>query len=223
MTQSLVRAEFHSHTVYSPDSLVELNALLKACDERGIDKIAITDHGSMQGALKAHKMAPGRVIVAEEIATSEGELLGYFMTEEIPQGLPAVEVVRRLHDQAAFISLAHPFDPHRSCWTEKTLDQILPYVDGLEVFNARCLREKYNQNAYEFAVKYGKALMAGSDAHTLSELGRANMTMPWFDDAESLRSAARESTISGELSGLHVHMVSTFARVAKKFNLAHSL
>jgi hypothetical protein len=65
--------------------------------------------------------------------------------------------------------------------------------------------------------------MAGSDAHTLGELGRANMTLPWFDDAESLRSAVRESTTSGELSGLYVHMVSTFARVAKKFNLAHSL
>ncbi len=56
------------------------------------------------------------------------------MTEEIPQGLPAVEVVRRLRGQGAFISLAHPFDPHRSWWTEKTLDQILPCIDGLEVF-----------------------------------------------------------------------------------------
>jgi hypothetical protein len=218
MTQSLIRAEFHCHTVYSHDSLVELRALLKACDERGIDKIAITDHGSMQGALKAHEIAPNRVIVAEEIATPEGEILGYFMTEEIPQGLPAVEVVQRLLGQGSFISLAHPFDPHRSQWTEKTLEQILPYIDGLEVFNARCRREEYNQAAYEFATVHGKALMAGSDAHALSELGRANLTMPWFDDVESLRVAAREATISGELSGLYVHMVSTFARVAKKFN-----
>ncbi len=57
--------------------------------------------------------------------------------------------------------------------------------------------------------------MAGSDAHTLKELGRATMTMPRFDDAEGLRAATREATISGELSGLYVHMVSTFARVAK--------
>jgi hypothetical protein len=218
MTQDLIRAEFHCHTVYSHDSLVELGALLKACDDRGIDKIAITDHSSMQGALKAHKMAPDRVILAEEIMTPEGEFLGYFMTEEIPQGLPAVEVVRRLRGQGAFISLAHPFDPHRSWWTEKTLDQILPYLDGLEVFNARCRREEYNQAAYEFALEHGKALMAGSDAHTLKELGRATMTMPRFDDAEGLRAATREATISGELSGLYVHMVSTFARVAKKFN-----
>ena len=217
MTQSLIKAEFHCHTVYSSDSLLELSALLKACDERRIDKIAITDHGSMQGALKAYTMASDRVILAEEIKTPEGEILGYFMTEEIPQGLTAVEVVRRLRDQGAFISLAHPFDPHRSWWSDDTLDQILPYVDGLEVFNARCRREEYNRNAYAFAVEYGKALMAGSDAHTLSELGRANMTTPWFDDAESLRTAAREATFSGELSGLYVHMVSTFARVAKKF------
>ncbi len=218
MTESLIRAEFHCHTEYSPDSMVELEALLEACDERGIDKIAITDHGSIQGALKAHQMDPERVIVAEEIETPEGEILGYFMTEEIPQGLSAVEVVRRLHGQGAFISLPHPFDPHRSWWRDRTLDQILPYLDGLEVFNARCRREEYNKEAYAFALEHGKALMAGSDAHAVSELGRASMTMPWFNDAESLRAAAREASISGELSGLYVHMVSAFARVAKKFN-----
>lgn len=218
MTRSSIRAEFHCHTIYSHDSLVELDTLLKACDERGIDKIAITDHGSMRGAFKAHKMAPDRVILGEEIKTPEGEILGYFMTEEIPQGLQAVDVVRRLCDQGAFISLAHPFDPFRSWWTENTLDQILPYIDGLEVFNARCRRDEYNQKAYAFALEHGKALMAGSDAHALSELGKASMTMPWFDDAEELRKAAREATISGELSGLYVHMISTFAKVAKKFS-----
>ncbi len=218
MTQSFVRAEFHCHTIYSHDSLVELGALLKACDKRGIDKIAITDHGSMKGAFKAYKMAPDRVILGEEIRTPEGEILGYFMTEEIPQGLEAPEVVRRLQEQGAFISLPHPFDPHRSWWTDRTLDQILPSLDGIEVFNARCLREEYNQNAYYFALEHGKALMAGSDAHALGELGRTYMTMPWFDDAESLRAAAREVTIGGELSGIHVHMVSTFARFAKKIS-----
>ncbi len=217
MTENYIRAEFHCHTVYSPDSMVELQDLLKACDEKGIDKIAITDHGCMKGALKARQMEPARVIVAEEVETPEGEILGYFMTEEIPQGLPATEVVRRLQGQGAFISLAHPFDPHRSWWKTKTIEQILPYLDGVEVFNARCRRQEYNQSAYEFALEHGKALMAGSDAHGVFELGRASMTMPWFDDAESLRVAARESTISGELSGLYVHMVSTIAKVAKKF------
>lgn len=218
MKQSTIKAEFHCHTVYSPDSLVELETLLKACDVRGIDKIAITDHGCLQGALKAYQLDPERVIVAEEIETPEGELLGYFMTEEIPQGLPAVEVVRRLRGQGAFISMAHPYDPFRSWWTAKTLEQILPQVDALEVFNARCRRDEYNQKAYAVALEYGKLLMAGSDAHAVSELGRANMTMPWFEDAESLRKAVQEATISGELSGLYVHMVSTFARFAKKFN-----
>jgi predicted metal-dependent phosphoesterase TrpH len=172
----------------------------------------------MKGALKAHKMAPDRVILGEEIRTPEGEILGYFMKEEITQGLPADEVVRQLREQGAFISLAHPFDPYRSGWTEKTLDQILPFIDGVEVFNARSRREEYNQKAYEFAMEHGKALMAGSDAHALSELGKASMTMPLFEDADGLRAAAREATISGELSGLYVHMVSTFAKLAKKFS-----
>lgn len=217
MTQSIIRAEFHCHTVYSLDSMLDLQVLLNACEKLGIDKIAITDHGSMKGALKAHQMDPDRVIVAEEIKTPEGEILGYFMTEEIPQGLEATEVVRRLLGQGAFISLSHPFDPRRSWWSDRTLEKILSSLDGIEVFNARCLREEYNQNAYYYALEHGKALMAGSDAHAVSELGRASMTLPWFDDAESLRLSLRESTISGELSGPSVHMVSTFARVAKRF------
>lgn len=217
MSKPRIRAEFHCHTVYSPDSMVELGALLKACDTKGIDKIAITDHGCMQGAFEAWKMEPERVILAEEIETPEGEILAYFMTEEIPQGLPAVEVVKRLEGQGAFISLAHPFDPHRSWWSAKTLEQILPHLDGVEVFNARCRRQDYNQKAYEFALEHQKAPMAGSDAHGIFELGRASMEMPWFEDAAGLREAAKESTLSGELSGLFVHMVSTAARVAKKF------
>ena len=216
MTQFLIRAEFHCHTVYSPDSLVELSELLKACDERGIDKIAITDHGSIQGALKAHKMAPDRVIVAEEVETPEGELLGYFMTEEIPQGLPAVEVVRRLRGQGAFTSMAHPFDPFRSWWTEKTLEQILPYIDGLEVFNARCLTRDINDKAKAFAEAFGLACAAGSDAHSIGEIGTATLKLPAFQTADEFREALKTAEVNGRLSSPAVHLISRHAEMLKK-------
>src|SRR5690606_23769751 len=103
MMNEPILAEFHCHSNYSPDSLVSLEEIIRTCRSRGVGKIAITDHGCMAGALKANQMAPDLVVVSEEILTSEGEILGYFMTEEIPDGLEPLEVVRRLKEQGAFI------------------------------------------------------------------------------------------------------------------------
>ena len=86
----------------------------------------------MAGALKAHQMAPDLVVVSEEILTNEGEILAYFMTEEIPDHLPPLDVVKRLKDQGAFISIAHPYDPYRgSSWKPGTLEKLVPFLDGL--------------------------------------------------------------------------------------------
>ena len=119
-----VRAEFHCHSIYSPDSLVRVEDLLAACQQKQIDKLAITDHNRLEGALRAHALDPQRVIIGEEIQTTEGEILGYFMREEIPAGLEPLEVIERLKDQGAFISVAHPFDTNRDVthWKSGTLE-----------------------------------------------------------------------------------------------------
>ena len=112
--------------------------LLAVCQARGIDRVAITDHNTIEGALEARRLAPQRVIVGEEIMTDRGELLGYFLHERIPPGLSAQETIQRLRDQGAVISVSHPFDSVRAgSWSESDLRQILPLVDAIEVFNAR--------------------------------------------------------------------------------------
>lgn len=218
MDKTFVCAEFHCHTIYSPDSLVKVKDLLKACQAKGISKIAITDHGSMAGAFEAKALAPDMVILAEEIETLEGELLGYFMSEAIPQGLPVMEVIERLKAQDAFISIAHPFDPYRgSHWHDETLEAIAPYLDGVEAFNARCIRKSFNDDAYAYAMKHKKLVMVGSDAHSLHEMGTATLTMPDFNSADEMREALKQATFSGELSGPFVRVVSTYAKLVKKF------
>ena len=92
----VVRAEFHCHSIYSPDSLVRVEDLLAACQQKQIDKLAITDHNRLEGALRAYALDPQRVIIGEEIQTTEGEILGYYMREEIPAGLEPLEVIERL-------------------------------------------------------------------------------------------------------------------------------
>lgn len=217
MTSELVRAEFHCHTIYSPDSLVRLEALLAGCRKKGIGRIAITDHNSIQGALKTREMDPERVVVSEEVETSQGEILGYFMSEEIPRGLEPMEVVERLQKQGAFISIAHPFDPNRGThWDPGTLESLLPYVDAIEVFNARCLRRSYNEAAYAFAETFSKAGMAGSDAHSVFELGRATLKMPAFGSADELRQSLKQAEFDGKLSCGCVHLISVYAKLRKK-------
>lgn len=211
------RVELHCHSCFSPDSLVRLKDLLSTCRQKGIDRVAITDHGTMAGALLAKELDPEMVILGEEIETTQGELLGYFMTEEIPQGLPPQEVVARLRSQGAFISVAHPFDPNRgSHWQPGQLEALLPDLDGIEVFNARCVREAYNEKARLFAERNHKAGLAGSDAHSLKELGKATLILPPFDSAASLRSALPEARVEGSLSSSAVHLLSTYAKAAKK-------
>ncbi len=217
MTQ-LIQAEFHCHSNYSPDSLVTLEDIIKTCRAKGIGKIAITDHGRMAGALKAHEMAPDLIVVSEEILTDEGEILAYFMTEEIPDYLPPLEVVKRLKDQGAFISVAHPYDPWRGAnWKPGTLEELVPYLDGVEAFNARCFDPSFNEKAGAFANEHGLAWMVGSDAHSVPEIGRAVLKLPDFKSAEELRQAVKNTTFSGELSSKMVRLHSTVAKVVNKF------
>jgi predicted metal-dependent phosphoesterase TrpH len=132
---SMLRVEFHCHTIYSKDSLLKISLLVKSIKRKRIDRIAITDHNTIRGALRAKELAPEHVIVGEEIMTTKGELLAYFMTKEIKPHLSPQETINQLREQEAFISVAHPFDRFRKGhWDSDDLLQILPFVDAIEVF-----------------------------------------------------------------------------------------
>jgi len=199
------------------DSLVSVDRYLNRCKKLGIDKIAITDHNEIKGAFKARKIAPDMVIVGEEIQTTRGELLGYFMKEWVPPGLDPKETIQRLRDQGAVISIPHPFDPFRSKdWEPGDLESLVPLVDAVESFNARCLENKSNLDAAFFAIKHGLLMTAGSDAHTLDELGAATLFMPDFNDGESFKLGLSQAEHLTELSPFYTHFFSSFAKIIKK-------
>lgn len=212
-----VRVELHCHTRASVDSLVTVERYLNRCRKMGIDKIAITDHNQIKAALEAKNMAPEMVIVGEEIQTSQGELLGYFMSEWVPPGLDPKDTIQRLRDQGAVISIPHPFDPFRSKdWGTGDLEAIVPYIDAVETFNARCFGNKANLDAAFFAIKHGLLMTAGSDAHTLDELGAATLVMPDFNEAESFKAGLGMAQQITELSPFYTHLFSNYAKLNKK-------
>ena len=213
------KVDLHTHTIYSRDCLTATAALIERARAVGLSKIAVTEHNNLAGALAAKAMAPDLVIVGEEIKTTHGEIIAYFVKELVPKGLSPQETIRRLRDQGAVISIPHPLDSlRRSAMGRENVLEIIDQVDALEVLNARCVSAADNVAAAELAAQHGKLMTAGSDAHTLFEVGRCTMLMPEFDDdAESFRDALEQAQPHGEISPFWPHFVSTYAKWYKRF------
>jgi predicted metal-dependent phosphoesterase TrpH len=209
--------ELHSHTSYSRDCLVTPAQFVAACRRKGIDRVAITDHNAIEGALAAQKLAPDLVVVGEEIKTDCGEIIAYFLRELVPPGLPVREAIARVRQQGGVVGVSHPCDRYRR--EAMGADRLLPIVDlvdALEVFNARCIQSADNDCARDIALKHGKLMFAGSDAHTTLELGRATVRMPPFDSPESFRASLAQADIHARLSSPLVHFASTYAKLVKQ-------
>jgi predicted metal-dependent phosphoesterase TrpH len=220
MTQELWQVELHSHTMWSKDCVVDFEAILRVCEGRGVDRIAITDHNTADGALAMQKLAPDTVIVGEEIMTDRGEILGYFMCESIPAGLTPDETIKRLRDQGAVISVSHPFDRLRKgAWHEEDLLKIIDKVDAIEVFNARCMYKEDNVKAQLFAQKHNLTGTVGSDAHSRIEYGRALVQMQPFEGASDFLLSLRAAQHLNRYSSWFVHLNSKTAKWSKKLGL----
>jgi predicted metal-dependent phosphoesterase TrpH len=214
---SKLRVEFHCHTIHSVDSLTKLLDLIAAAKRRRIDRLVITDHNTIAGAIEAQKIAPELVIIGEEILTHEGELLAAYVKEKIPAGLPSGEAIGRLKDQGAFISVSHPFDNWRGkWWFLPDLLRVKGQVDAIEVFNSRCFPPYFNERAAAFAHKYSILGTVGSDAHSIYELGRATMLIPEFDGAEEFRQSLPEAEFETRRSSLLVRLISRYAVLRKQ-------
>lgn len=216
----LWNVDLHSHTRWSKDCLSEFETIIHLCLKRGIHRIAITDHNTADGAMAMQKMAPELVIVGEEIMTTEGEILAYFLRESVPAGLTPMETIRRLRDQGAVISVSHPFDRLRKgAWGKEALDRIRDHVDAIEVFNARCLYKEDNRQALTYASAHKLRGTAGSDAHSRPEYGQTLTQLPPFHDAASFLDALKAATYISRLSPVYVHGLSTAAKWSKKLGL----
>ena len=214
----MIRVEFHCHTIYSHDSLVNIEDLYKAAKEKHIDRVIITDHNRIDGALFAHKKFPDVFIIGEEVMTTEGEILAAFVKELIPKGLSPKETIHRLKDQGAFIWIPHPFDKSRSgSWDLNELEKIVPLVDAIEVFNSRCINKEHNLLAENFAKANSLLATVGSDAHSTYELGRSTLVLPVLNSTQELRQSLTNASQEVHLTSIWVHFLSTWAKLKKKY------
>jgi hypothetical protein len=205
------RVDLHSHTSVSADGLTPPRVVAERAARAGLDRIAITDHGQIRGALEAREGPGGeRVIVGEEIGCACGtELIGLFLERRILPGQPIEEVAARIRGQGGVVYAPHPFAYARdAAWHA---GRALAHADVAEVFNARAFLPAWNRRAREAARARGMPAAAGSDAHFPWEIGRAWTELPPFADGAGLLRALRDAVPVGRRTGTPLAHVASLA------------
>ncbi len=214
----MLKADLHIHTEYSMDCTTPLEKIIQRCLEININCIAVADHGTTEGALKLQNITPFTVIVAEEILTPHGEIMGMFLKETIPSGLSVEQTLACIREQDALVCIPHPFDTLRhSALDRQIIETIIEQVDIIEVFNARSPLMRGSDKANILAEKYGILKSAGSDAHTVAEIGNAYVEMPEFNGKDDFLQALQNGKIVGNRTNPVIHFASVWARLRNRF------
>ena len=214
----MIKADLHIHTRYSMDCHTPLDKIIQRCQALGIHCIAIADHGTAEGALEMQKIAPFKVIVAQEILTTHGEIMGMFLKETIPSGISPQEAVKRIHEQGGLVNIPHPFETIRgSALKDGMMDEIASEIDLIEVLNARSPFGRVRRKSEAFAAKHGIPGGAGSDAHRVSEIGNVFIEMPDFNSKEEFLNALVQGKIGGKRSGWFVHIYTMWDKARSAF------
>ncbi|QSZ66480.1 histidinol phosphatase [Methanofollis aquaemaris] len=218
--------DMHVHTSHSPDAVVGADAVVRAWQTHRVLAL-VCDHDTVRGSEEVYRRIRETdpdvpFIRAEEISTAEGEVIGAFLTEEIPPGLPAAETVDLIRAQGAISIVPHPFCAFRSSAIERrALEEIIGRVDIIEGYNARNISPEANRAAQAYGRTHKKMLSVGSDAHLPFELCRTFVELEPFEGPEDLLAHLKKGTVHFMATDPAVHTVSRAVKAVKCSCLLH--
>ena len=193
--------------------------IVKVARSRGLDGIAITDHGTLLGAFETANYASEDflVIIGAELAFKEGEIIGLFLKEEISSNT-ILSAIDEIHAQSGIVVLPHPFKRNYR-WHPDIIERI----DAIEVFNARGEPKKQpskNSLANSLAQSYDKSSTGGSDAHFYFEVGRGFTLVSGNLSLNDIKLAIVEGYTSGggRISSPFVEMGSQYVKAYKQMS-----
>ena len=189
------------HSRFSHDSDTTLDALAARAREVGLSRIALTDHNTAEGALLLKQQEPELAIVGEEVKTTEGEVIGLFITAGIKAWKRPEEVMDLIHEMGGLVYLPHPFDRWRAHFQPHRVVELAGRIDIIETYNSWC-DPAANEAAAKMALDLAKPSASGSDAHAPSELGHSWNEIDAFEGpADFLAKLGAATQHRTELSG----------------------
>ncbi len=204
----MLRADFHCHTEYSHDCFASVRAVLETAARRELTHLAITDHDTIEGALRARDISRQvQVIVGCEVTLKGGRhIIGLFLSQPV-KAREFAEAVAEIHAQGGFVLVPHPLNPKSGLG--------LIDADAVETCSGYESPE-HNRAVAAWAKEHRIPMLAGSDAHYGVDVGRCCVE---FDVAEltpaMLRSAPRRLFgPTADLSALHARDAAVRAETA---------
>ncbi len=177
----LVKTVIHTHTDYSLDSNTTLDALAWSVANERIGCIAVTDHDTIQGALRFRSMTDATVIVGEEISTQGGHLIGLFLHERVRPGLSVRDTALAIREQGGLVLAPHPFVRFYGCGLGKRIWAVADLLDAVEVNNAQNILGYPDNLASRFADQTGITRYVGADTHRSGTLAPCYQLLRPFD------------------------------------------
>ncbi len=198
-------ADVHMHTNFSDGTGSVEEVLAAAQRQPSLDVIAITDHDTIEGALRARDLAakhhyPFEVIVGEEISTREGHMLALFLTEPVAPEQSIERSIELVHAQGGLAVVAHPFNRvFRHSVQRTVMNRLLRqpelHPDGIETLNGSFAGIGSSRIAMRLArTVYHWAETGGSDAHTPTAVGCARTLFPGQTAADLRRAIELRQT-----------------------------
>ena len=188
-----MKVDLHLHSSASFDCRIPPLDVARRCRQVGLSPIFLTDHEGIAGAQSLLKAGEAAVI-GQEILTADGELIGLFLQEAVPSRLTPEETVKAIKNQGGLVYLEHPYDTGRRNLREAAIERIAAQIDIVEIFNGRSQPE-INRRAEELRSTLGVPGGAGSDGHTLAEIGSVFVEMEAFEGPQDFLTKLRQSKV----------------------------
>lgn len=181
----MYKVDLHTHSEISPDGGIKFDQYARALSTGVLDAVAVTDHNHIDFAVRLQEQLGDRIIVGEEIMTTGGEVIGLYLKERIRPGLSPLETVKQIKEQDGLVYVPHPFESIRKGLHPGVLEELIDYLDIIEVCNGRTFLQNRSAQAVIWA-KLNKVIgAASSDAHGVRGLGKTYTqvkTLPTRDD-----------------------------------------
>ncbi len=196
------KIDLHTHSTASYDGGIPAAGYAEIFRKKILDFAAVTDHNDIGFAREMSQEFGDKIITGEEITSQAGEIIGLFLEKVIPKNLTALETVRLIKEQGGIVYIPHPFERLRKGIDEKSLREIVEFVDIVEVFNGRARFRGEAGRAREISRAYKRAGASASDAHCVMGIGTSYSIINVKPDARRLTKALTDGDLIMEYSPL---------------------
>jgi predicted metal-dependent phosphoesterase TrpH len=212
----MCKIDLHTHSEASPDGSLRTVHYHQMLESEDLYCIAVTDHNRIDFAQALQAELGDRIIVGEEITTTEGEIIGLYLQRAVPGGKSLAATVRRIKQQNGLVYVPHPFETVRKGLSAEALATVASDVDIMETRNGRAIFQNRGKEASVWAKEHDVPGAASSDAHGVRGWGKTYTILAEPPNRDTLVSLLRRARLQTGSPGIRGVLYPKFNRLRKK-------